>query len=514
MIVGFATRGQGRGAGPVGYCVKTTVIQAKKATVTRNPPPTVLRGDPEATEQLIDSLSFKYKYKSGVLSFAPGETITPKQERDIMDRFEAVAFAGLAPDQYDILWVRHEHAGHHELHFVTPRVELTTGKSLNICPPGPKARQAYDDFRSMINAEYGLAAPDDPARVRDIQHPLGDLKLVQFDDLNLDGVNEAKRRVELREIAHELIVMRVKAQLINDRESLIEQVQSMGFQVTRASNDSITLLHPDDPDNTRFKMKGTLYESGWQIQRTAQAANEPRERDYSNRDPRAARRYAERVEGHIQRRAEYNRSRYAKPKQSLGEEHEVADFVAEPDMGGPLADVISRSLGRWAIPVEADTGAALDAAEPGDIGRGASAGAERQGVSGIAPGGNDQRDPADRIRSAVRGTNEVTNDGIGEDIARRIRAIRDAADRATEGARQCVGRVGECLTRIRGTEPASQILAAAVSRIEGLVLDHEVAKLEAQSAARIRHQQRREPEPEQRPEPKRRRPGGWKPPGM
>jgi len=99
-------------------------------------------------------------------------------ERDIMDRFEAVAFAGLDCDQYTILWVRHEHAGHHELHFVTPRVELTTGKSLNICPPGRGARAAYDDFRSMINAEYGLADPDDPARERDIQHPQGDRRAV------------------------------------------------------------------------------------------------------------------------------------------------------------------------------------------------------------------------------------------------------------------------------------------------------------------------------------------------
>jgi hypothetical protein len=43
-----------------------------------------------------------------------------------MDAFERVAFAGLEPDRYSILWVRHRHAGHHELHFVTPRVELAT----------------------------------------------------------------------------------------------------------------------------------------------------------------------------------------------------------------------------------------------------------------------------------------------------------------------------------------------------------------------------------------------------
>ena len=42
-----------------------------------------------------------------------------------MDDFEAVAFAGLEEDQRTNLWVRHSHAGHHELHFVIPRVELS-----------------------------------------------------------------------------------------------------------------------------------------------------------------------------------------------------------------------------------------------------------------------------------------------------------------------------------------------------------------------------------------------------
>nr|WP_232221531.1 relaxase/mobilization nuclease domain-containing protein [Desulfovibrio sp. 6_1_46AFAA] len=46
-----------------------------------------------------------------------------------------MAFAGLEPDQRNILWVQHSHAGHHELHFVIPRVELSSGKAFNPCPP-------------------------------------------------------------------------------------------------------------------------------------------------------------------------------------------------------------------------------------------------------------------------------------------------------------------------------------------------------------------------------------------
>lgn len=72
----------------------------------------------------------------GVLSWHLDESVKPEQEQRLMDEFEQVAFAGLEPDQRNILWVRHSHAGHHELHFVLPRVELSSGKAFNPCPPG------------------------------------------------------------------------------------------------------------------------------------------------------------------------------------------------------------------------------------------------------------------------------------------------------------------------------------------------------------------------------------------
>lgn len=94
-----------------------------------------------------------------------------------MDRFEDTAFAGLSRDQYCIMWVRHSHAGHHELHFITPRVELSTGKSLNIRPPGKETQKLFDALRSEINTRYGLADPDDPARARNVRIPDYELKI-------------------------------------------------------------------------------------------------------------------------------------------------------------------------------------------------------------------------------------------------------------------------------------------------------------------------------------------------
>jgi hypothetical protein len=53
-------------------------------------------------QNLIDTTPFKYTYTSGVLSFAPGEEITPEMEEAIMDEFEQAAFGriGAGPVQH------------------------------------------------------------------------------------------------------------------------------------------------------------------------------------------------------------------------------------------------------------------------------------------------------------------------------------------------------------------------------------------------------------------------------
>ena len=231
MIVGFSKHGTGGGRGPIQY------MTDEQRADRENAPPVVLRGDAEQTRQLIDSLEFKHKYTSGVMSFAPEEKITPDMEKAIMDRFESVAFAGLEPDQYDILWVRHTHAGHHELHFVTPRVELSTGKSLNIKPPGERAREHFDDFRSEINARYGLADPTDPDRAKNVSTPDHELKIAS------EALRSGQKRPDnMRELIDGVLSQRAVQGLIRSREDVLEHVKDLGLDVTRAGKD-LSLIH-------------------------------------------------------------------------------------------------------------------------------------------------------------------------------------------------------------------------------------------------------------------------------
>ncbi len=159
MIMTVFPHGTGDGNKPTRYLVRPDYPGRKDA------PPEVLRGDVGMTRSLIDSITRKWKYTAGALSWHPDDKVSPEKEEEVMDAFERVAFAGLEPDQRNILWVRHVHAGHHELHFVIPRMELSSGKAFNACPPGWE--EDFAPFRDLCNHREQWARPDDPARERE-----------------------------------------------------------------------------------------------------------------------------------------------------------------------------------------------------------------------------------------------------------------------------------------------------------------------------------------------------------
>ncbi|MDE9590291.1 hypothetical protein, partial [Xenorhabdus bovienii] len=99
---------------------------------------------------------------------------------------------------------------------------------LNIRPPGVTAKQAFDDFRSEVNARYGLADPDDPHRAREIAQPDHLLKIAA----------EAIRRGEkpqddMRVLIDAVLAQRAVQGVIRNRRDVIQQVVDLGLEVTR-----------------------------------------------------------------------------------------------------------------------------------------------------------------------------------------------------------------------------------------------------------------------------------------
>ena len=286
-----------------------------------------MRGDPESTRALIDSLDTQWRFSAGVLSWHPDDKVTPEQEERVMDDFEAVAFAGLEPDQRNILWVRHSHAGHHELHFVIPRVELASGKAFNAFPPGWE--KAFGVFRDLHNHREQWARPDDPARARLYTPEHADLHRARL--IRWGKTPGRDERAEAKEAIHAYMAAKLEQGLVHNRTDVLTALQEAGLEINRAGKDSITVKDPDSGE--KLRLKGGMYAEQWKFDYASRAhqgqdrKGRPGDREP---DPATIRELEQELVRIIEKRAQYNRKRYPQQYRGLGKEH----HVPLPELGG------------------------------------------------------------------------------------------------------------------------------------------------------------------------------------
>ena len=251
MLMKVFPHGTGDGDRPVRYLIREDVPSRKEH------PPEVLRGDPKLTAALINSIERRWKFTSGVLAWHPDDDVNEAQERDVMDAFERVAFAGLEADQRHILWVRHRHAGHHELHFLIPRMELSSGKDFNACPPG--WQKDFSVFRDLFNWREGWARPDDPVRARDFLPDKADLLHAQAARWNRDI--KSSDREETKAAITELLKGRLTQGDIKSREDVLRTLREEGLPISRTSKDFISVVVPES--GLRVRLKGGIFAETW-----------------------------------------------------------------------------------------------------------------------------------------------------------------------------------------------------------------------------------------------------------
>ena len=226
MIVGFSKHGKGSAQSAINYFLARSGTDGEE----RDPVPVILAGDPALIARTAEVSPHKWKYTSGVLSWAPGEEISEEIEQELIQSFEDYAFAGIDPEKRPpVLWVRHLHAGHHEMHFVSPR-SLNDGRSYNMRPPGDEKR--WDSFRAYFNAREGWADPEDPGRARLISLP--------------DWIEKARKRGRgppetIQETITDWVEQRVRYGIISNRDDLINQFKEQGYDLARKSKNYISI---------------------------------------------------------------------------------------------------------------------------------------------------------------------------------------------------------------------------------------------------------------------------------
>lgn len=342
MHIKFLAHGTGDPKRAADYLIGPLDHHGVQRTVVR-----VLRGDPQMVGRLAGSLASVHRYTSGVISWHVEDEPTDEEIDALLVDFERLAFAGLQPVQYSWSAVLHEDRdGSRHVHIFAARVELTTGKSFNMAPPG--WQKSFDPLRDTWNHARGWARPDDPLRARLVQP--GSMALasrsaarraqVKLEELVKQGMDAAELREALdvepdaKTLLTDWLVRRVHAGLINSRENLVAALGEMG-EVNRVSEDyiSVRLSLGAKP----LRLRGELFAASFNadaVRRALTTASVPAAPGRGRTLPNPAAAAAARTSytNAIERRAVYNKSRYAVPAST---EKETGDAIRA--LGGVAA---------------------------------------------------------------------------------------------------------------------------------------------------------------------------------
>lgn len=411
MHIKFLSHDRGSGRAAIAYLMGEKDSQGKVRAGVQ-----VLRGNPEQIGHLIDSLKFVSRYSSVVIAFHKNDDPSDSEIDEVLNEFERVAFPGLLANQYAWSAVLHiESDGSKHIHGIAPRVELTTGKSMNIAPPGWQKR--YDPLRDAFNYEKGWARPDDPRLSRVCQPG----EIAKFDSW--------KSGADARQQITEWLTTLIANGDINDRQDVLNSISKIG-EINRQSKDYISIRL--DGEKKPVRLKGPIYDEefdGRSVREAAAAAQRrPAGRERPDRVAAEAAR-AELAEA-LQRVAEYNKKRYPATTPILTgaprgdvQTPQVDDALASADHHLPgVAHRVSDG------PVE------LVEAEPGG----------RPG----APEGQSDPEVGGRVLPesswpASLQEGGVTDDRIGEIAHRAIEQAQRSARAAIQALERCAGAASE-----------------------------------------------------------------------
>jgi len=247
----------------------------------------VVYGNPNITLNIIKNIDNKWKFSSGVMSFE--EKLGNMEKREIIEEFKRVFFAGLDEDQYNLLVIEHTDKGRTELHFLTPRIELRTGKALN---PYFISRdfKKKDLFQDYVNAKYGLTSPHIAQKQNLTKQP-----------------NPNWKRQEIQEWIDTYMKEAIEQGLVQSSQDVQYLLEQAGFIITRQGKDYIGL----EIDGKKIRMKGAIY--GKNFGSIGELAKNTSKRENAHRGTTQAELAGikQKLDEIISRQAEYNRKRYA-----------------------------------------------------------------------------------------------------------------------------------------------------------------------------------------------------------
>ena len=227
----------------------------------------LIYGNDSDTTEVINGIKNSKIYTSGVLSFAPGESITDAQKIEIIESFERNLFPGLMKGEYSGYWVEHQDKDRQELHFVFAEIHLPSGKALPVYYIG-KDFDLVDSWKDLINIDYGLEDPNDPKRKRAYRlkgYEYALKKQQEKDKLAGKAIKDEKVFDE-EKIGEWLIEEIADDESIQTQADVI-RVIAEAFEITRVAKDGKSISIKNPVGGRNIKLKGMMYEREFTRQR-------------------------------------------------------------------------------------------------------------------------------------------------------------------------------------------------------------------------------------------------------
>jgi hypothetical protein len=227
--------------------------------IEKNETAKVLKGNPNLTRDLIKNNTNKLKYRSGVISFG-SDRPTKEQVIEIIELFEKSTFAGLNKDQYNILWVEHTNTENYHIHFVIPRLELSTMKSFN--PHYYKQDQKrLMKLQDYINRKYYLINPFTTER--------------RQTNLSAD-IRDNMKDKEFKEMIYKYIDTAFTDGIIENRNDIIKILQDSNFVVKESKN----FLGIKKKNGKHIRLKGVFYNENFRSREEIETDLKREEREH------------------------------------------------------------------------------------------------------------------------------------------------------------------------------------------------------------------------------------------
>lgn len=297
----------------------------------------LIYGNDIDTTEVINGIKNSKIYTSGVLSFAPEESITEAQKIEIIESFEQNLFPGLMKGEYSGYWVEHKDKDRQELHFVFADIHLLTGKALPVYYIG-KDFDLVDSWKDLINIDYGLEDPNDPKRKR--AYRLKGYEYAQKKQQEKDKL--AGKAIKDEKVFDEEKIGEWLIEEIADDESIQTQtdvirVIAEAFEITRVAKDGKSISIKNPVGGRNIKLKGMMYEREFTRQRF-ESLGKTQTRERKNRSELQASNQRERDKRQHRLAQRFAKHRGSDRKLEQGFGRELAEFKQRTDQTSPEPD--------------------------------------------------------------------------------------------------------------------------------------------------------------------------------